>query len=64
MGVFSVGNILPFVQLRVTDVSSIEFSLKTILGSVDHFLGIYIISFPLAAMLKLGFKFTVNIDDV
>ena len=33
-------------------------------GSVDHFLGIFMISFPLVAILKLGFKFIVNIDEV
>lgn len=53
------------VQLKVTEGSRIELRLNTvILGSVDHFLGIYITNFPSTGILNEGFRFTVSIAEL
>lgn len=64
VGVFSVGKALPFIQERVTAVSSMDVKLTLNLGSVDHFLGIYITNLPSVYKLKVGFKLTVRTEDV
>jgi len=65
VGVFYVGKVAPFVHAKLTEVSRIEFILNTvILGSVDHFFGIYITNFPSEGILNVGLRVTCNIAEL
>ena len=65
VGVFYVGQVAPLVHAKSTEVSRIEFILNTvILGSVDHFFGIYITNFPSGGILNVGLRVTCNIAEL